>query len=348
MKGFFVTPANEEHALTELIVWNDAIKAIEEARTIDEIKDVRDKAEALRLYSKQAGETLEVQNAIAEIKIRAERKAGDLLDEMERSTVGDNQHTAGSNTVLLPNKPTLADIGITKTQSSRWQKVASMPEKEFEEHVHETTKAGKELTTAGVLKKVKKKKQEKRQEEKQEQAQDLPHGLYNVIYADPPWQYDNTGVHGAADHHYPTMPLGEICSLLHGLQLQVAENAVLFMWVTNPFLQDAFQVIEAWNFEYKTNVAWVKTNLVKPGSGFYVRGRHELLYICTKGSFTPLDKHISPPIGSVITADVLEHSRKPEEAYHIIERLYPDCNYIELFSRNQRDGWDMWGYDVPG
>ena len=170
--------------------------------------------------------------------------------------------------------------------------------------------------------------------------------MFNVIYADPPWEYDNVGVHGNADSHYPTMALDKICSFLEDIDIQIDDNAVLFMWVTNPFLQDAFKVVFAWGFKYKTNIVWIKTDLVKPGSGFYVRGRHELLFICTRGAFTPLDKNISPPIGSVIEAAVQEHSSKPDDAYDIIERLYPGCSYVELFARGEREGWDVYGNEL--
>lgn len=186
-----------------------------------------------------------------------------------------------------------------------------------------------------------------RQEARRELAKSLPPTVYSVIYADPPWEYSNTGVHGAASHHYDTMPTADICALLDTTGLQVADNAVLFMWVTNPTLEDAWKVIEAWGFQYKTNMVWVKTELQKPGSGFYVRGRHELLFICTRGSFLPL-VDVAPPIGSVVTAPVQEHSRKPDEFYSIIERLYPDCNRIELFARATRDGWDAWGDEANG
>lgn len=187
----------------------------------------------------------------------------------------------------------------------------------------------------------------RRNEERTQKAQTLPVGTYNVIYADPPWQYDNAITSwGPARLHYGDMSLDDICALPRAIDLRIEDNAVLFLWVTNPFLQDAFKVIEAWGFEYKTNIAWVKTDLQKPGSGFYVRGRHELLFICTRGSFTPLDKHISPPIGSVIEAPLQEHSRKPDEVYDIIERLYPACNYVELFARRKRDGWDAFGNEV--
>jgi N6-adenosine-specific RNA methylase IME4 len=128
--------------------------------------------------------------------------------------------------------------------------------------------------------------------------------------------------------------------------MKVSDNAVLFLWATNPLLVDAMEVVSAWKFQYKTNMVWVKTELQKPGSGFYVRGRHELLFICTRGSFTPLNPNISPPIGSIIEAPVREHSRKPESVYGIIEALYPGCNYVELFSRTSRNGWDSWGNQV--
>ncbi len=171
---------------------------------------------------------------------------------------------------------------------------------------------------------------------------------FNVIYADPPWAYDNAiKSWGPARLHYEDMALEDICLFPEKqLKLKVADNAVLFLWATNPFLQDAFKVIEAWGFEYKTNIVWVKTKLVKPGSGFYVRGRHELLMICTRGSFLPLDHHLSPPIGSVLEAPLDQHSKKPIKAYEIIERLYPGCKYIELFSRNERKGWTSRGREV--
>lgn len=169
----------------------------------------------------------------------------------------------------------------------------------------------------------------------------LPDGIYDVIYADPPWQYDNTGVDGAAEKHYQTLSIEELCQI----KIPAADNSVLFMWVTNPFLRDAFTILDAWGFAYKTNIVWIKTNLVKPGAGFYVRGRHELLFICTKGSFTP-DMKGKEPIGSVITADVRGHSQKPEQVYGLIEQLYPEGKYLELFAREKREHWVSWGNEL--
>lgn len=175
------------------------------------------------------------------------------------------------------------------------------------------------------------------------QAQSLPARTYNVILADPPWQYNNTGVNGAAANHYNTMSLGQLGGLLRTLEMEIADNAVLFLWVTNPMLADAFDLINNWGFTYKTNMVWVKDRV---GTGFYVRGMHELLLICTKGAMTPINMSITPPITSVISAPTQEHSRKPDQVHDLIERLYPNCNYIELFARRQRAGWDVWGNEV--
>jgi N6-adenosine-specific RNA methylase IME4 len=187
------------------------------------------------------------------------------------------------------------------------------------------------------------------QQERRQAAQQLvmaPQKIYNVIYADPPWEYRNTGVHGAASHHYHTMSLADLRMLPNTLGLNIADNAVLFLWITNPLIAEAFDVVESWGFTYKTNMVWTKTDLVKPGAGFYIRGRHELLFICTRGSFTPLNPNVSPPIGSVVVEPVREHSRKPDRFYEIIESLYPGCRYLELFARRSRPGWDAWGDEI--
>lgn len=172
----------------------------------------------------------------------------------------------------------------------------------------------------------------------------LPDGVYDVIYADPPWQYGPENPQGGPTSlHYPSMDLQELCEMpLPNL----AEDAVLFMWVTNPMLKKAFMVVEAWGFDYKTNMVWIKTDLKRPGSGYYVRGRHEFLFIATRGSFTPRNVHASP-IGSYFEAPLGEHSEKPKIMYEWIETLYPDCSYIELFARDEREGWEVWGNEVP-
>ena len=90
----------------------------------------------------------------------------------------------------------------------------------------------------------------------------FPKGKYRVIYADPPWQYDNVGLGGAAEKHYKTLSLDEICALRDENGRLITdlpgENSVLFLWVTSPFLKEGFTVVDLWGFSYKTNFVWVK------------------------------------------------------------------------------------------
>lgn len=140
-----------------LVQWGEARRVIEKARTVDELKDIRDKAEAIRMYAKQAGETLEVQNDVAEIKLRAERRAGELLSEMaengeragkEHGAEIRDHHVEGRDMIDTP--PTLSDMGLSRDQSSQWQRAATIPEQVFEQHIADTKSSREELTSTGI------------------------------------------------------------------------------------------------------------------------------------------------------------------------------------------------------
>jgi len=142
-----------------LVLFNAAKTALARATEIDEVKDVRDKAQALQLYARQRGESHEMQNDIAEIKVRAERRCGELLTEMEKAKAGrpvNNRFHDGTN--YERGAPTLADLGIAKAQSSRWQGIAKLPERIFERHIAETKSNGAELTSAGLQRLAQKRK----------------------------------------------------------------------------------------------------------------------------------------------------------------------------------------------
>ena len=173
----------------------------------------------------------------------------------------------------------------------------------------------------------------------------LPLGRrYPIIYADPPWDFqlynEITGAAHATAEHYPTMKLDEISALPVG-QL-AADTSILFLWTTAPHLRESFQVLDAWGFEYKTGVVWAKNAI---GLGYFIRVQHEHLLIATRGDFPcPLPANRPP---SVISAARREHSPKPDEAYELIERMYPNLPRIELFARGPtRPGWDAWGNEA--
>ncbi len=174
----------------------------------------------------------------------------------------------------------------------------------------------------------------------QDNEPNLLTGKYRVIYADPPWDYGNTmpDIATQPDTHYD--PITD--ARLAGMNVKdIAENdAVLFLWVTSPKLEECFPIIRAWGFEYKSAFIWDK---VKHNMGHYNSVRHELLLICTRGSCMPDAPEL---IDSVQTIERGEHSVKPEEFRAIIDRLYPRGKRIELFARRQTAGWDVYGDQV--
>lgn len=142
-------PSSGTASLT-LVHFDRARQALELASSIDEVKAIRDQAEALRQYARQSRQSLEMQNRCAEIKLRAERKAGEMLAASPKAVPsGSNQHQDVSRDLTHP--PRLADIGISRDQSSRWQAVAQIPERTFEAHIAATKDAGEELTTASLM-----------------------------------------------------------------------------------------------------------------------------------------------------------------------------------------------------
>ena len=166
---------------------------------------------------------------------------------------------------------------------------------------------------------------------------------FRVIYSDPAWSYNDkqeTPQLGGAAKHYDTMSVSEICSL--PVKEISEKDSVLFLWVTSPLLEDAFLVIKAWGFKYKTSFVWDK---VKHNMGHYNSVRHEMLLIATKGSCTPDNKKLYDSVQSIERND--NHSEKPIEFLNIIDDLYNYGNKLEMFCRNiKKDKWYGWGNEI--
>ena len=170
---------------------------------------------------------------------------------------------------------------------------------------------------------------------------------YKVIYADPPWSfktYSEKGKDRSPENHYNCMSLKDICNL--PVNKIAEDNSVLLMWVVDPLLDKAFEVIKAWGFKYKTvGFTWAKTNRKKmgffTGLGYWTRGNPEMCLLATKGK----PKRISKSVPQLVVEQRREHSRKPDIMYKHIENLL-EGPYIELFARQQKDGWDNYGNEV--
>ena len=166
---------------------------------------------------------------------------------------------------------------------------------------------------------------------------------FRVIYADPAWSYNDkqdTPQLGGAAKHYDTMTINELCKLpVNNIS---EKNSILFLWVTSPLLEDAFQVVNAWGFKYKTSFIW---NKVKHNMGHYNSVRHEILLVCTKGSCTPDNKKLYNSVQSIERNN--NHSEKPIEFINIIDDLYNYGNKLEMFCRTiKKENWYGWGNEL--
>ena len=170
---------------------------------------------------------------------------------------------------------------------------------------------------------------------------------FSTIVADPPWQFQNRTGKVAPEHkrlsRYSTLSLQEIKDI--PVQLAAQDTAHLYLWVPNALLREGLEVMEAWGFKYKTNLAWYKIR--KDGGpdgrgvGFYFRNVTELILFGVRGkNVRTLKPGRSQP--NIISTRKREHSRKPDEQYKIIE----SCSwgpYLEMFSRGNRKNWTCWG-----
>lgn len=168
---------------------------------------------------------------------------------------------------------------------------------------------------------------------------------YSIIYADPPWNYEQSRLSGAAKHHYPTMTLQELCALpVAGL---ADKDSALFLWATFPMLNEALKLIKAWGFTYKTAAfVWIKQNKRAHtwffGLGFWTRSNAEVCLLAIRGH----PKRRSAKVHQLIVSPVEQHSKKPAEARDKIVELMGDVPRLELFAREHTSGWDVWSNEI--
>ena len=169
---------------------------------------------------------------------------------------------------------------------------------------------------------------------------------YSVIYADPPWKYKNTSPPCLpskspntclVEYYYPTMTIQEIKELQ--VQELCEKNCVLFLWATTPAIQEGLEVVKAWGFNYKTMITWEKTN--NDCMGYWFRVCTEHLIVAVKGNI----KAFRDMERTCYHEKRGKHSKKPDHFYEIIERVTTG-NRVELFARQKRRGWDIWGNEL--
>jgi N6-adenosine-specific RNA methylase IME4 len=160
---------------------------------------------------------------------------------------------------------------------------------------------------------------------------------YACILADPPWSTNQVGKRGAS-RYYPVMKLKDICALR--VDQLAADDAHLWLWITNSNFFEAIRVIESWGFSYRSCLTWIKYGRTA-GLGQYLRNQTEHLLLGVRGK-APIQFRSQ---GTWFVAPRQEHSHKPEEQYAIIERCSLSPR-VELFARRKRPGWHSWGNEV--
>ncbi|MGO2306893.1 MAG: MT-A70 family methyltransferase [Providencia sp.] len=190
---------------------------------------------------------------------------------------------------------------------------------------------------------------------------------YDLILADPPWQYNNKASNGAATNHYNTTDLYSLTRL--PIDKIASENSVLCMWYTGNFALEAIKLSEAWGFKVKTMLGfvWVKLNKnagdridkkppedffdfmetlnneTKINGGNYTRANAEICLIAVRGNGLPRQ---SASVRQIIYSCLGDHSEKPKEVHHRLEELYGNVPRIELFAREKFGDWDVYGDQV--
>jgi N6-adenosine-specific RNA methylase IME4 len=308
------------------------------------------KVKAIEIWAQAEKKDAELQNMIAEQKIRTQRILGKLIQEGQKR--GEIRKPNEPDSMYVPGgdiPKTLDEIGISRKESSTFKTIADIPEEVFESAISaknaDTGKAESELTTTSMVKVAHEVKKQQRAKELKDVIIEKTDKKYRIVYADPPWKYNEVNHQTEGNfqsktlgNHYPSMSISELCEL--PIKDLTEKNAVMFLWVTSPLLEECFPVIKAWGFKYKTSMIWDK---VKHNVGNYVSVRHELLLICTKGSCTPDVKKLDD---SVYSEERTEHSKKPKYFRDLIDKIYTEGNRIELFAREQWEGWDVWGNEV--
>ena len=183
---------------------------------------------------------------------------------------------------------------------------------------------------------------------------------YRTIVADPPWPYDSPGDHlrptkeqrpnswnsplagPGSRKRYGAMEISDLCAI----QPPAEDNAHLYLWTTNGFIEEAFEIAKAWGFKQKTILTWAKTHQKEPArvsmkTGYYFRGASEHCLFCVRGSL-PLQTDEALPT-AYLWPRIGKHSAKPDAFYDLVEKASPGP-YLELFSRRARLGdWHYWG-----
>lgn len=337
-----------------------AEQMLAEVATVEEAVHLVDFASAARDLARRAKLGASAVNHATVIRVRAERRMAVLVDEGQKAGViaTAERGRPESARVSGTSPATLADLGIKSQRLAEARKFTQVPEERIVEAAQKASAAGREVSRKSLLRLA-------AAEAPPVAATPLPEivtGAHRVIVADPPWRYDNSATRGDAEGHYKgtlsvpeltgeePMPNGE--NLADLVKSWTADDAHLYLWTTAGFLREAFDLMDAWGFTYKTFLAWVKPQM---GMGNYFRVSSELVLFGVRGKLPVEDRGIM----NWFSAKRGRHSAKPQKFYDIVEQASPGP-YLEMFARCDAStslpglcacmkcsrGWTTWGNEA--
>jgi N6-adenosine-specific RNA methylase IME4 len=342
-------PSKAQHAIDLLA---QADRCLANARTLGEVIDLRAKAQAAKVWASQfyAKETELCKSIImhaSTLLVLAERQLGEMLQALPLAKAArGNQHTSQRDRSHDATGPVLLKtLGITKSRSSRAQQIASLPAPAFNRYIRDSVKAGQPPTISAALRMAKQHRANDSVQTHSEHPdrfvtslQTLIHAgrKFNTILADPPWSYTDKATRAAASNHYPSMSVQQIAA--EPVAQVAADSCFLFMWCTSAFLKAAFEVMQAWGFEYSSSsFVWIKQQL---GLGNYFRMAHEYCLLGRIGN----PAFLNHSQRSWLEAERTSHSTKPEQFRSIIEKVSPGP-YLEMYGRvlPENPAWTVLG-----
>ena len=303
-----------------------ARRALAVAQGPQEMGDIKKRLSTIEHWFKLQRASLVESNLVVAERLRTERAIGNWISENIKA--GQPKKELSHHGIIL------SDVGITSSDSARWQAIAGISPDDFEMWINENINTT-EISTTGALRLA---KLITRLHEVADIASaeitELPPGGFDVIVIDPPWpygtKYNPDGRRAASP--YPEMELYE----LDALHIPASDDAILWLWTTHAYMRHSFALLDRWGFRDVSIVTWDKQRI---GLGYWLRSQTEFCIMAIKGK----PKVNLTNESTIIRAKAREHSRKPEEFYSMVERLCGGQRRLDYFSREARPGWHQLG-----
>lgn len=347
---------------------SEVSRALAKAELAEEVIDINDRiARAERIMIDSGMYREDEVREVNEYRMRARWKLGGILKKLDKQTVispgrgGKSKKGRPVSIIGTSKVESLGKLQLEGNAARQAERINAMPQSEQERSFRATRKDETLNSYASQEKWARpwwyKESRGKRHKDIADAAKaiDLGNlGPFPLIYADPPWKfatYSPKGLEKTPDQHYPTLTDAEIADFkVGGLFVReiAAKSAALLMWCTSSNFHRALEIMEAWDFEYKTHAVWVKTKgdgKIWTGTGLVFRNAHECLLYGTRGNMP--GPQYQPP--SVFMYPRGRHSEKPDPVRREIEKMYPDFDETtrtELFARDQYKGWTCHGFEA--